>query len=302
MPSAYDAALAAFDAAPADLTLAGVKALVDYSVPYRKGMGPDGPWREITYQVKWDESDAFIDMLLPGTLYVGTPPSGTLVYKLPHAYPGNAALWCLEADGELVGPERPDGAVGAGKLVAGAFCRIRCMYRRPPFDVAGTESNSGPIARPFCRWRSRTLTETIQLPESSLKEGPAGPNLSKKFAYEYPMTEYTVTFSNMPYFPNPELLALAGSLNSVASTPLGADVGQLRFMGIEAEDEYNAAGNVVWTWNATILQKPFDFNSVRSSEDGEGWVIAQDSSNVTPYPYTDFLSQLFFAVSTTPAA
>src|SRR4051812_34526924 len=105
--------ISAMQAKPPDLTLGGIPAWVSLE-NFEAGSGfPDGPWRTVEYHVLWDQSDAFIDLLVPQVSLFGIPGSSpSIVFRLPHAYPGNRNIWCMNARKRPLGANRPDNTGG----------------------------------------------------------------------------------------------------------------------------------------------------------------------------------------------
>jgi hypothetical protein len=271
-------------AGPPALILNGARAWV-HADGYEKGNGfPEGPWRKIVYQVPWDESDAFIDALVPGIATTWFPAMPRVIYKPPHRYPGNPNLCCMRASARPMGYAQPDPT----KLVKSDIALVYAEYEVPRYDVTGLDSqNSLPgLSRPFPSVRERTYVETEQLAPRSLQlvggVGP-GPNLpadddatlDKPFVLEYPVTEYTITYFHMPYFYSSVLRGLVNRLND-------------KFTSRSVEpDSASYDGSRTNTWECVLTVKPFDWNTRWSPEPGAGRRKAVDPEGVAPYEYDD---------------
>jgi hypothetical protein len=260
------------------LTITTAAGPVDLEVEastYRKGSTRDrGPYREVLYQCPWADSDAVIDALM------GTATTN------PHAYPGNANLYCLATDAEPKGAARPD-----AKLYASELCSIRAAYGPIPYDPAGAEfAAMFPGMSGFANTsvQRRTVIEVEQLPEASLaysSGGLSGRALDDRFKLEYPVTEVVVTRHRLPVMPTGPVDELVSNVNGSAF--MGWAMGQVKFQGTTSAEERTNSGSKLYTLEYSFLRKPFDWNAVWSPKKGEGWVVVSDGSGNYPHAYSN---------------
>jgi hypothetical protein len=267
--------------APTTITIGGVTASI-HSDGARKGEAlQGGPWREVVYDVPWDQSDDFIDGLFGGGIKITGGVGGTIARGKPHQYPGNAILYCVAAEAEGIGVAQPD-----AKLIKFDICRVHARYEVPQFDISGGDTLNTLEGRAVpwgnCRVNSRTVVE--QVPTGSLKIVGTGDSPTQKFPLRVHHEEIVYEFQLVPEINVIPLRVLCKTLN--ASTFFGWNRGCVMFDDYSFDFAITSGGGRVETVQLKFLARSIDWNK-RLKDDDFGYDEVQGLSGSTLYPYSD---------------
>lgn len=272
---------------------------------YRKGINESGPWRDVIYSCPWDQSDAVMDALLG--LVSATVPGSTIVFPIPHRYPGNARLLCMWVQAEGTNMGRDD-----GKLIAGDTALIEAHYGVPPFDFDGQDHHHaiGGRAYPFTKFESRGYTENASFPASALGSAPGGKKLdgtdadadlplTRNVQIEMPAQEIVVTRYYSPYNPDndPAFRGSVGHLND--DVFLNRDAGTVKFESYDTDPQTTPDGSPVTTVRMVFRWRLYDWNAVPVDDDGQiAWVPVADQAGAgdTLFGYTNLLAVLEYGL------
>jgi hypothetical protein len=268
--------------APTTITIGGVTASI-FAEGYRKGEAlQGGPWREILYDVPWDQSDDFIDGLFGGGIKITGGVGGTIARGKPHQYPGNAILYCVSAEGEPVGVPRPD-----AKLFASDLCRVRARYEVPPFDIGGGDTlntlEGHAVPWGSCRVNSKTVIE--QVPPGAIYYDATGDNPTQKFPLRVNHEEIVFEYQLVPEINVVPLRALVKTLN--AATFMYWSRGCVMFDDYDFDLGITSGGTRVEMVRLKFLARAIDWNKRLKDEDFGYDVIKGSLTGSALYPYSD---------------
>ena len=290
---------------PSDQTLITIPAVGGGTVSarifidgFKKGEGlREPPWREVIYQVAWDQSDLFMDSLLGGNTTTVVMPGATYTRTTPHQYPGNENLYCVGVqmvDG--LGVPMPDTkllAYGDGQGGPG-WCHLLARYEAPPFDIGGTETNmvppGGNYAMPWSRWNIQSRTIIRPVPGEALV-GEASDNApSQRFPMRIHQETIGVTFYQVPFIYVDVYRSLAKCLNDAVL--FGWPVGQVIFEGYNFDGERATNGQYQQTLNLEFVAQSYDWNMMPRDDDMAFEYVKGATNNQRPYTYADLTATL----------
>lgn len=267
------------------VTVGGIDAGV-FCDGYRKGNdnSGNGPWREVIYDVAWGDSDDFMDALMG----INTPvvSGGTVVFPIPHQYPGNAILFCAEVWGEPVGTPQPD-----PKLFAADRCHVHAVYRVPKWDIPGTDSQNSFGGEPVPWGHDNCRGYTFNYPANAAKFTGVTTAFvpTVKPDYFVPHVDFVRTRSMIPYLYFPVMVSLVGCVN--VNVMWGFDVGTLMFETFDTDKDFQPDGTAMQQIVQRFTWRPWDWNAVPHDDDMT-WEVIRDGSGNYRYPYQD-LTVLF---------
>jgi hypothetical protein len=262
---------------------------------YADGSDDGGPWVRVQALVKWAERFRFVNGMRSTVTITGPVGAGGVVWARPMPYPDSPNLFAFEVSMvDAIGQPRENSAGG----FECDHALYEVVYRRPPFDLSGTDvANSiGPRSFPYMSFRRRTSIEVERIPGLGLTwedptDYPAGTTaaLDKDFPVSVPVTEMVFTRHMLPYMPTAAIDDFAGCVN--AAVFCDYPEGQVQFQGISADRQIDGgSGETVNEIEMTFLRKPRDWNTAWSEIPGRGWrrVWSDPTNQLRPYPYADF--------------
>jgi hypothetical protein len=268
---------------------------------YEDGSDDGGPYVHIQAVVDWDVRFQFVNGIRSAPQLVGTPGVAQVLWAVPWPYPDSPNLFCFECrmvrgmgvpkENAAGGFDYVDPSGGPGKAL------YACTFRRPPYDLAGTDSYNSinyTSAMPNMSMRKRTSSDTENIPGFSLvwmdpADDPGDSGVAKSFPVEVAVTELIYTRHGLPYLPGGPLDDFVGCINS--NTFEGYPPGQVKYMGISSDRQVDTgSGDTVQEIEVTFLRRPRDWNTMWSGVPGRGWqrVGSARTDPVFPYPYVDF--------------
>lgn len=270
--------------------VSGVRVLAD---GYRKGAGwGTGPWRQIRYLAPWEDSDALIDALLGTTnvvTYRGVP------FPVPHAYPGNPILKCVNAEvTDVIGPGRSIQDLGVGQpdlLFEADMAVVDCLYRTldypvDPGDNPGGQGQFGGSPVPFAQASIRYGMKTYSLPPTALRYEDGAPyNGTQSKTMVMNTIDYVFRYEMFPGIPHTLWSSLANRVN--ASTFWGRPRGTFLFVPGNCDPVKSPTGGFLSSAEFTLSWQEQDHNAEPGDETGE-WVILKKGDGTYTYPYADF--------------
>jgi hypothetical protein len=278
------------------VTVQGISAdvLVD---GYRKGIVQgEGPWREVVYILPWDDSDAFMDALM-GYASASPGPGLPIVYGVPHAYPGNDRLYCMEVNAEPIGAGQPapdaldsNGLIDASlsKLFSSDWAKVTARYQASRIDFQGIETATafGGQPVPWSTDNIRGYVQTYPIPAGVIKaEGTDEPN-DKPFELRVNEEEWTRKRYMQDYLYTDLARSLGGTVNS---KPIwGNPIGTMLLQPFDANSGLQTDGSRSSELSMSWLFRPIDRNKKLSKVGTDiAWVRQVDGSGNYPYPYAD---------------
>lgn len=254
---------------------------------FAKGIDRDnGPWIDVQYDVPWGYSDAFANNLMG----IGTYAAGLVGWPVPRTYPDNPFLSCMDI--------RMVAAIGAARAtLSGGFAATQCRYaasfRRPRFDVSGTEMGQyvdfSAGSQPFLEVTKHVGVRDVVIPAESLQiaGAAAGEVPSRDEHIEEAVIELEMTRWWLPYFPDRSLDALINKLNDAVF--LGYPRGYVKFQDFQVQRSTDVGGSTIQQVRLLLQILERDWNSTWSPKPGEGFKLL---ATTTPlYGYRD-LSQI----------
>lgn len=272
--------------AGSEVVVGGITALVRID-GYEKGIiAGQGPWRKIKYRVDWDDSDTFMDGLMGLTTYTGGV-GGFVYWPIPHAYPGNSYLRCVECDAKPLGPLAPDVA----KIVTSTYAEVSATYRALNFDVEGTQPdmsfNGEP--KPWIRDEIRGYIQPYRIGAGGKKQAASGPDpgavIPGSHSIRVAHYDYRRTIHGLPYLAIPQLQSLSGKINS--DTFWGQPRGTFLFEPPDITTEIQTDGSRTSVTGLVLSWRPNDWNMDFDTTSGE-FVLAETQASQPTYAYADF--------------
>lgn len=263
----------------------------------RKGVGPSGPYVEKTYLLEdWGSTNAAINALR-GTISL----SGTSTLAVPpHSCPESPNLYCVDAYAE---PQCEIDAKDGGRPRF-KQALIRCRYGTVPYNSLPSMDPNGNNSFPnddnpntaftYALCRMRIGSEVIRVPQSVFKfasaptytwEGSSGVTIG--------VADLVFTRKFVPKLPVALILSYINKLND--RTMFGQPTGTIQFRGADTEEEYSSDGSKCQQLTLTFKWREYDHNR-QLRPDSRVFDVVKDSSNLTPYEYTD-LRPLLTALS-----
>jgi hypothetical protein len=250
-----------------------------------KGIDEQGPFYQVQYYfADWADSDAIINQMLGYSQYIG----GTTVYNAPHQHPLSPNLFCRSARvigiGDAVKNSYGYPYFNAGFIVEAVY---RTWANNGPF-LLGTDPNGWHNIDPdttvlWCSQELDFLTESITIPNSTLKWKTANTTTEIPVKVDVGITVMKLTFHQLPYLPMTLVREKRGRLNSTSF--LGVDRGKCLFVGGSTNREVTTTGDVTQRVTLLFKERDYDWNKYLKP-DGITWDFLWDGTNY-PYVYTD---------------
>jgi len=274
--------------AGSEVVVGGITALVRID-GYEKGIiAGQGPWRKIKYRVAWDDSDAFCDALMGLTTYTGGV-GGPITWPIPHAYPGNIYLRCVECMAKPLGGLGPDVA----KVVTSVYAEVSATYQALPFDVEGNQTDLAfdGNPRPWIRDERKGYVNTYKIAPGAVEQdaGQENPGQTNQTPQHRQVIQYDYrrTISGIPYLMPDSIINLGGKLN--ASTFWGKPRGQFYFEPIDETTQIQTDGARANDLVLTLKWRPYDWNDfIDDTLVPNRFIKAGGTSSDTMYEYADF--------------
>jgi hypothetical protein len=255
---------------------------------FSKGVGPSGPYVEKTYLLEdWGSSNAVINALR-GTINLS---GGSTLAVPPHACPESPNLYCVDAKAD---PQCEIDAKDGGRPRF-KHALIRCRYGTVPYNALPSMDPNGANSFPndsnpntaytYALCRMRIGSEVIRVAGSVFKFATS-PNLPWDTAAGITVGVADLVFTRkfVPRLPTALILSYINKVNDVPI--FGQPRGQIQFRGADTEEEYSSDGTKTQQLVLSFKWREYDFNR-HLRPDVRSFDLVKDSSNLTPYEYSD---------------